>query len=745
MKSRRQDTNKPEQIETDDGALLGHSEQTFRYAKDLRLMMDSHEKLQADYQRLQSNKERLLDRDEAFKRLLQDNRNLYVSTDRWGRIMHANPAAVSFLNMAMPRGESILRLLPDGLIKTGKSLQMEIDESRMNAPVMLKDASGANHEFMLRVIHGSSEWADKTVTHWLFFPQGEDGIDLSWTLATTVFNGAGEGILVTDSNAIVLTVNPAFCAMTGFLAREVAGQSPDQVIVNSDDAGCFTELLSTLGESEQWQGKIYLRHKQGGVIPAWLALSVSRHGDGQMHSCIGLVSDIAPLLKFERSLEFAANYDALTNLPNRSLFLNRLDSALALAKRQGEHISVLFIDLDGFKAANDRHGHDFGDFVLQEVARRLSDLVRESDTVARYGGDEFVMILQGMQLLADVEVLAANMIETTRRSIRFQGKEARIGFSVGCAQYPRHADNSASLVQMADAAMYLAKSGGGNRLQIFEAFENPARAGQVKSCVIQTALDNDLLTLVYQPQFDITLTPPRLIGVEALLRCQGSSAGPLQTPEMLLQSAARDRMTGRLSKWVLETGCRQLKLWHEQGLDHLRMSINLTSMQLRDVNFAHMVHEALDAMHIRQGSVWFDAPLDFDVNGFDGLYQVEGGREQLKLLRRLGVRLVMEDTLNQRVTLRGLSEMPFSKLKVGPETVAGLGRGGQADVQCKAVAVLARAFGLEVGAVGIETPEQLTALNAFGFDFGQGFLLGQPMSADDFWRWLKAGGAASDG
>jgi diguanylate cyclase (GGDEF)-like protein/PAS domain S-box-containing protein len=743
MKKTHPEDSTPAEAERDSYAER-QLEQTLRFAHDLRAIMDSHERLQADYQQLVGKEERLLDRDDAFNQLLQDNRNLYLSTDRWGRIIHANPAAAAFLNITVPRGDNLLRLLPEGLVKAGKSLQVEIDESMANSPVTLMNAAGEEREFSLRVIQGGVEHSNKSVMHWLFFPQGDSEQDLSWTLATTVFNSAGEGIVVIDDRGLILTVNPAFSAMTGFEVQDMVGSSPGRLIVHEDNDAYFNEIWQALQESGQWQGRVQLRHQSGGLTQVWLALTVTRDGGGRINSCIGLVSDMAPLLKIERHLEYAANYDALTNLPNRSLLLNRLENALGLARRQNQSVSLLFIDLDGFKAANDRHGHDFGDIVLQEVSSRLSSQVRESDTVARYGGDEFVLILYGMESVADVEVFADKLLDGARRAIRHHGVEAHIGFSIGCAQYPRHAEDSAGLLQMADAAMYMAKSAGGSQLQMFQGFANAEKSQRRTLCAIETAFEQERLRLVYQPQFDIRQNPPRLIGVEALLRCQAStgevmpSPEILPSPELLLQSAARSRLTGRLTQWVLETACRQLREWHAQGLKDLGLTVNLSLMQLRDHRLSQMVQAAMDGFQMERNRLRFDAPLNFDLNSAASLYQVEGGREQLKLLRRLGVSLTLEDSLDQRFCLRDLSDIPLSRLKVGPDTVSRLGGDSRAEVQCRAVAALGQVFGLKAGAVGIETSDQLSALKAMGYDFGQGYLLGKPMLADDFWSWVGA-------
>lgn len=724
-------------------------EQTLRFAHDLRAIMDSHGRLQADYQQLVGKKDRLLDRDEAFNRLLQDNRNLYLSTDRWGRIIHANPAAAAYLNITVPRGDNLLRLLPEGLVKPGKSLQVEIDDSIANSPVTLMNTSGEEREFILRVIQGEGERADKSVIHWLFFPEGESEQDLSWTLATTVFNSAGEGILVVDDKGLILTVNPAFCAMTGFEAQDIVGSSPVQLVVSENNDAYFSEIWQTLHEADQWQGRIQLRQHNGDLKEAWLSLSVSRDGLGRISSGIGLVSDMAPLLKIERHLEYAANYDSLTNLPNRSLLLNRLENALVLARRQNQSVSVLFIDLDGFKAANDRHGHDFGDLVLQEVSRRLSSQVRESDTVARYGGDEFVLVLYGMESHSDVEVLADKLLDSTRHSMRHQGAEARIGFSIGCAQFPLHAKDSAGLLQMADAAMYLAKSAGGNQLKMFQGFEHADQGEQRTICAIETAFEQDRLSLVYQPQFDITQSPPRLLGVEAFLRCKSSTGEILPSPEflpspkLLLQSAAKGQLIGRLTQWILDTACRHLKDWQAQGLDELSLSINLSLAQLRDHRLTQLIQASLDDFNLGPNKVLFDSPLNLDLNGVGALSQVEGGREQLKLLRRIGVGLTLEDSLDQSLSLRSLSEMPISRLKVGVDTVSRLGVDSQTEMQCRAVAALGKTFDFKIGAVGIETSDQLKMLNAMGYDFGQGFLLGKPMVYDEFCSWVKRDGAVA--
>ena len=709
------------------------SQQLYRYAEDLRLLIDDHEKLKAEYQHLVGKQAALDQKDDALQQVLLDNRNLYIATDSWGRVQHANPAAVAFFGVTNPVGTHITRLLPADLVLGADQFSDRIHPEVIPGLVQLSDQANQSRHFRLRVVSREDAETGQELLHWLFFPEtNELQKDMSWTLATTVFISANEGILVLDRDGNQLAVNPALVQMSGFDSDNLIGQPMSLLLEPETPLKNHQSLWDKLQQSDQWQGRIHLHHKSGKTTVAWLAVSVSRNQLDEVDSYIGLVSDLSPILKVEQHLSHVANYDGLTGLPNRNLLHNRLDIALALARRRNESLTLMFIDLDGFKAVNDQHGHEVGDKVLIEFANRMGGMIREADTFARYGGDEFVLILDGQMDKSYLQVFTGKIIREVSRPMSFDGKQVSIGMSIGCALFPLHAEDGASLIQLADTAMYIAKAAGGNQIVLYGESDNRINRGARARCDLKHALERHYLHMVYQPVFDLSKEHPRLVGAEALLRCM-SRQGKTMSPEGLVHQAEKNGLILPLNQVVMHSACEQMARWYEQGMKGIRLTVNLSLEQVLDHHFIEEVMQAVECFE-RAGDGSDGVPLDFDIKGFDALTAGEGRRELVKLLRQLGIRLGIEDVANERFSLNSLARAPISRLKVGASTLASMSMSDEGVAQCESVAALGRVMDLEPVAVGIENPDQLSQLRRMGYQYGQGFLFGRPVSATDFYQ-----------
>jgi diguanylate cyclase (GGDEF)-like protein/PAS domain S-box-containing protein len=716
--------------------------QLLRYAEDLSTLLEAHQRLMAKHEALKNSHDQTHETETALQQILQDNRNLHVITDPDGQVTHTNPAAAFFLGVASAPGKRLVDLLPS--VKPGLEtvLQSTISPRGKKLEVEIKNTQGSLNKFTVHVIPGQDSDGNVNRLHWLLYKDlSEEEDEQLWTLSTAVFNNANEGIMVTDPDGIILAVNPAFSRITGYPAREVIGETPKLISSGIHDARFFERLWSSLNTTGQWQGEVHNRHKNGEIIIEWLSITASKNAQGLVDSYIGVFSDVSAIVKAEKQLEHIANYDHLTQLPNRNLFLDRLNDSINKAKRSGESFGLMFIDLDGFKSVNDRHGHAFGDVVLKEAARRMSLTLRESDTVARYGGDEFVILIHGLTGEPDISKLSRKLISAFSPPILHDGKEACIGLSIGCAQYPQHAEHGTELLQVADTAMYAAKSAGGNRHVVHQHAYHPIHPPPRNAGLsIEKFLETRRVGVRYQPQFDLTCQPPCVSGVEALLHGRTpTEAGSI------FDEAEHNDLAGPLSTWVLHTTCRQLGYWLDNGIAELRLSINIAPGQLNDSGLIDETRKALASLESR-GVNPHCPPLEFTISDQDAIPPTEGNRERLLLLRRLGIGLVMANFDSACFSLRRLANAPLTGLKIGAETVREMGRQPTALALCQSATAIGTAFRLDLVAKGIETTDQLKRLRGMGFTHGQGPLLGWPMPADAFkdWWFLYHGEATTE-
>ena len=423
-------------------------------------------------------------------------------------------------------------------------------------------------------------------------------------------------------------------------------------------------------------------------------------------------------------LSYQAQHDPLTGLPNRVLLDDRLGQALNLARRQANMVAVLYVDLDRFKFINDTLGHHVGDLLLQEAARRLEGAVRESDTLARPGGDEFVAALGGIETARDAEIVGERILESMRRPFQIKGHELFVSASVGLSLFPDDGEEAATLQKHADVAMYEAKNRGGNRFQRFERRMNAAASERLEiENQLHRALDRSELRLHYQPQFQ--LPSRQLGGVEALLRWQHPKWG-LVLPNRFVPVAEESGLIIPISLWVLQEACRQHQLWRRAGYPPVKIAVNISATQFMHSNLAEKVAEVLAAHEM--------APCYLEVELTEGvlMQDAEDSARQIAELRTLGVRISIDDFGTGYSSLGYLQRLPIDDLKIDKCFVRGIDQAAATQPLVRAIVGLAHGLNLTATAEGVETENELAVLRELGCDQAQGFLLGKPLPAEEW-------------
>lgn len=444
-------------------------EQLYRYAQDLQVLTDDKNELEQRYETLAESYRQLSESRAILENLVQSSHDMHLTTTPSGTILQCN-ASVSRLAPASELiGRSLRTLvLPshqadfDSLLAAAGT---PAEESLTERELWLRGPDNGTAHHLIVTMRLLPILKNDTVDaiHWMVrdLTRSREA-EFDAQISSMVFRSTIEGIMITDLDGDILAVNPAFSKITGYAAEEVVGRNPRILKSGVQDADFYQRYWADLKEKGHWQGELFNRKKSGEIYPQWLTITAARDSQGRILSYIAVFSDMSRLQEAEKRLSYLAYHDTLTGLPNRLLLLDRLRQSIAQARRGGFPLSVLFIDLDGFKQVNDTLGHDAGDHILQEISRRLQQIVRESDTVGRLGGDEFVIIANGLSGGEDTERLATKLVAALTRPIQVAGHELSVGCSIGISQYQNDMDPEA-LLHKADSAMYRAKKAGGGR------------------------------------------------------------------------------------------------------------------------------------------------------------------------------------------------------------------------------------------------------------------------------------------
>jgi diguanylate cyclase (GGDEF)-like protein/PAS domain S-box-containing protein len=539
-------------------------------------------------------------------------------------------------------------------------------------------------------------------------------------LWATVFKSIDEGVIIIDPVGHIQAVNPALCRMTGWTAEELVGHSMAKLESSELPPETYLALRQALESEGRWQGELPQTRKDGSHLTAWIDFNAVRDEQGRLSHFVAVLSDITRRKESEEELRYLANYDTLTGLPNRSLFQQKLESALQEARHSGNRVALLFGDLDQFKQVNDTLGHAVGDLLLQEASRRLLGSVRRVDTVARLGGDEFTVLLHEVASQEAVVRVADRIMRAFQQPFVLDTQELDISTSLGISLYPDDGGDGQTLLKHADTAMYEAKEKGRSCYCFYtQAMSERAIERLTLENRLRRAVPNDELRVVYQPKFD--LEADRIVGVEALLRWQ-QGEGELLLPGAFVELAEQTGIIVPIGEWVLEAACRQAQAWRAAGLPGLDMAVNVSPHQLAAPGFVAMVRGVLER------TAFAAECLVLELTESALMDHAEDNILLLQELKGLGVQLSIDDFGTGYSSLSYLKRLPIDELKIDRSFLQDMTKD---DAIVRAILAMAGSLGLRVVAEGVETPEQLEALRRDGCRYVQGFLLGRPQAGHE--------------
>lgn len=546
--------------------------------------------------------------------------------------------------------------------------------------------------------------------------------------AAAVFDCTREGVLVTDHRGLIVHVNRAFIEITGYRRDEVIGQQPSLFKSGHHPPGFYQAMFATLEAEGEWSGEIWNRRNTGEIYPQWQTIRVIHDDFGRLSHYVAVFSDISAIKDSESELKHLAHHDPLTDLPNRLLFSDRAEQALASAQTHKRGCALLMLDLDHFKLINDSLGHNVGDRLLKAVATRLQALFGPGITLARLGGDEFAVLAESCPQPAQAAALAQRILDALKEPLLMDGNQLFINASIGISLFPSDALSAEQLLRNADSALFKAKSSGRNGYALYTE-ELTAHAQQRVEIAfeLRRALEQDELRVYYQPVHD--LHSSRLIGVEALVRWQHPQRG-LVSPAEFIPIAERTGLIADIDAWVMQQACRQMCQWQQSGVVLAFVAVNVSSRLFARRELNQQVAQVL------QDTGLDPAYLELEVTESAVMDDPEVALEQMHRLRELGVRLAIDDFGTGYSSLLRLKRLPVQKLKIDQGFVAGLPWDEDDVAIVQVIIALARSMGMQVHAEGIEQVEQATFLLAQECDLGQGYWFGRPVSADRL-DWAK--------
>jgi diguanylate cyclase (GGDEF)-like protein/PAS domain S-box-containing protein len=550
--------------------------------------------------------------------------------------------------------------------------------------------------------------------------------------AATVFESTREGVMIADLDNRILAVNKAFTDITGYRENEVLGRSTGINRSGRHTPEFYQAMWSSLRNTGQWQGEIWNRCKNGEVYPAWLSISTVHDERDRPTHYVGVFSDISQIKRSEAQLARLAHYDPLTGLPNRLLLESRLEQAIGRAARHDRRTAVLFIDLDHFKTVNDSLGHVVGDQLLLDVSRRMRERARDEDSLGRFGGDEFLLLLEPIGQSEEAAIVARDILESLEAPFKLSnGNEIFVRASIGISVYPEDGATTGELLRGADVAMYQAKEHGRNRFCFYTADMNEHAMMQLEvEAALRRAMERNEFVLHYQPKAD--LRTGRIVGAEALIRWQRES-GELESPARFIPLAERTGLIVPIGGWVIDTACRQLKVWREGGWPDLKLAINVSGQQFNSGDLAGVVAQALACHGIPPAS------LELEVTESMLMNDPEQTIATLKALKQTGVKLSLDDFGTGYSSFAYLSRFPIDTLKIDQSFVRDIVSEPEAAMIAVSIIDLAHRMGLNVVAEGVETAAQLGYLKMRHCDEMQGYFFAGPMPAESFLALVREG------
>ena len=674
--------------------------------------------------------------DEELRGILSLNRNILMSSmlgiaayRNDGQCVLVNPqfAALAGGTEEQIRAQNFYRLA------TWKQTGLLVSAERT-----LKSGENVERELHMNTTFGQSLWLQyqmsRFVSHGRFHlllivrdvtrtKQDEEQL----RLAASVFHNSAEGVMVTDASGLIISVNPAFTKITGYSEAEALGQGPRLLRSERHDPEFYRSMWDSLSAKGHWKGEIWNRRKDGDAYLEMLSINRIEDEFGRVVRYVAVFHDITDLRRKDEHIHYLAFHDGLTGLANRTMLQDRLMHALERAEREGLRLAVAFIDLDGFKAINDELGHDAGDILLQTMAQRIKSRLRTMDTLARMGGDEFVVLMEDVEQPKNCAKLAETVLAEISVPTRLKGRQVVVTASMGMAFYPEDGTDATELMRLADFAMYAAKEAGRNAYRFFQqGMMDKAKRRLTLEMELRAGIANGELVLHYQPKIDLVTQKPG--GAEALIRWQHPRNG-LLSPGLFIPMAEESGLVVEIGSWVLEEACRQIRLWNARGLG-VKVAVNVSARQLEAMDLADHIADLTARHGISPKS------LELELTESAVMANVESVIDVFTRLREMGVSLAIDDFGTGYSSLAYLRRLPIDVIKIDRSFVIDSDMDVENAEIVRTILALGKALKLTVVAEGIETPRQAEFIRSVGVDLAQGYLYARPLAAAAFEEWM---------
>ncbi|VAW67163.1 diguanylate cyclase/phosphodiesterase (GGDEF & EAL domains) with PAS/PAC sensor(s) [hydrothermal vent metagenome] len=659
----------------------------------------------------------------VYKRIVENlNEGLWV-IDRQGFIRFVNQVLADMLGFSID--EMLGKLVFEYVNKENKSiLHAQISERKKGlSSIYEMEVQHKNESAVLIQLESAP----------LFDSQGRfDGVvegvrdmteahsqQLKLKMLSSAVEQSGSMVIITDQETHIEYVNPKLCSITRYTKSELIGKSASIFRVDDIDMEMVSDMWANINSGYEWQGEVQLRKKDGESI--WVLMSISSVTDekNKISHFVVVCEDVSQLKEARLRMEELAYVDGLTGLANRLLFRDRLEQVLNAVQRSGGNAALLYMDLDEFKRINDSLGHDVGDAVLMKVAESLRQCVRHQDTVARMGGDEFVILLSDIDGMSGASSVAIKILNAMQQPVKLLKNEILITSSIGITLAPDDSLNADILLKNADMAMYRAKSSGKNNYQFFTEEMNTQIVDHMTiESDLRRAIDNDELYVKYQPQFSIK--DKKISGVEALVRWDHPTRGEL-SPEYFIPIAETAGLMVKLGKWVLRVACKEIKKLESQGLKGITLAVNLSTRQFRDPCLIETIQNILVETDFKA------LDLELEITETTLMEQIDHAVELLEQIKALGISVTIDDFGTGYSSLNYLKRMPIDTLKIDKAFIMDIPQDKDDMEISAAVIAMAHKLGLQVVAEGVSSEDHWAFLEKNNCDIAQGYLMGKPM------------------
>jgi diguanylate cyclase (GGDEF)-like protein/PAS domain S-box-containing protein len=547
--------------------------------------------------------------------------------------------------------------------------------------------------------------------------------------AATFFENSQEGMIITDSKGRITSINRAFSKITGYTRPEALGKTPALLKSGMHEEEFYQNLWDSLTFNGRWQGEIWNKRKNGEIYPEWLSISKIEESSSKEVSYMAIFTDISSIKEADKKLHYYANYDQLTGLCNRVQFDNLFNHALATAKRKGWKMALMFLDLDNFKEVNDTHGHNIGDLMLKKVARKLQATLRKNDIIARIGGDEFTVLLEGIKDQKDAMDVAVKLNEVTKEPIEIDGNVFFMSLSVGIAIFPTHGEDVATLSKHADTAMYEIKSRGRNGVMIYNSQFTDKIVQRVNLLnELKTAISQDQFKMLYQPIIDLKTNS--VVGAEALIRWEHPQKGVI-SPADFIVFAEENNLIIDLGQLVLRKSLEDFLSLSSAVVSEFRLAINVSGQEFFAQNYIQSVERLLKDFNVPPSAI------ELEITETYVMGSPKVAAKIMEKLHEVGVYISLDDFGTGYSSLGYLKHFPIDKLKIDQSFIRDFMDDEKEMALVKTIINMAKLFGMQVHAEGVEQDSQSKALLELDCDVVQGYAYAKPLPLIEFVKYCK--------